>query len=144
MSAPSVRVVWFAMARDAAGGTPGEDVSLADVVAFTQANLQKASTAVSITDPLAHSPINSSTTTFHYTHPSESQLQSQPQILLSQLLAFVLHRHPDLETILQTAMIAVNMEYVDKDNLWEKSSLYNNVAIRPGDEVAVIPPVSGG
>ncbi|ORZ26494.1 hypothetical protein BCR41DRAFT_348391 [Lobosporangium transversale] len=51
---------------------------------------------------------------------------------LSQLL---LDRHPALATVLKTSMFAVNMEYMDQDQAW---------TVQPGDEIAIIPPVSGG
>ena len=52
---------------------------------------------------------------------------------LTQLL---IDRHPALEPVLKTSMFAVNMEYMDQDQpSW---------TVQPGDEVAVIPPVSGG
>ncbi|KAF9282749.1 hypothetical protein BGZ68_005770 [Mortierella alpina] len=51
---------------------------------------------------------------------------------LTQLL---LDRYPGLEPVLKTSMFAVNMEYMDNDNSW---------TVQPGDEIAIIPPVSGG
>jgi molybdopterin converting factor small subunit len=42
-------------------------------------------------------------------------------------------RHENLKSVLETCMFAVNMEYCDRDYL-----------IKEGDEVAIIPPVSGG
>ena len=41
--------------------------------------------------------------------------------------------HPALDSVLRSAVLAVNQEYVTE-----------NVALRDGDEVAVIPPISGG
>ncbi|KAF9026348.1 hypothetical protein CPC16_003117 [Podila verticillata] len=52
-------------------------------------------------------------------------------VLTQQLLA----RHPALDHVLKTSMFAVNMEYMDQDQSW---------TVQPGDEIAIIPPVSGG
>ncbi|KAF9580147.1 hypothetical protein BGW38_003325 [Lunasporangiospora selenospora] len=52
--------------------------------------------------------------------------------VLTQLL---LDRHPTISTVLKSSMFAVNMEYMDQDSNW---------TVSPGDEVAIIPPVSGG
>ncbi|KAI1315396.1 hypothetical protein EDD11_000900 [Mortierella claussenii] len=51
---------------------------------------------------------------------------------LTQLLV---ERHPLLAPVLKTSMFAVNMEYMDQDQSW---------TVQPGDEIAIIPPVSGG
>ncbi|CAO3574873.1 unnamed protein product [Mortierella alpina] len=51
------------------------------------------------------------------------------------LTRLLLDRHPDLDKVLKTSMFAVNMEYMDNDNSW---------TVQPGDEIAIIPPVSGG
>ncbi|KAG0370951.1 molybdopterin synthase small subunit [Gamsiella multidivaricata] len=51
------------------------------------------------------------------------------------LTRLLVERHPALAPILKTSMFAVNMEYMDQDQSW---------TVQPGDEVAVIPPVSGG
>ncbi|KAG0042660.1 hypothetical protein BGZ83_000204 [Gryganskiella cystojenkinii] len=54
----------------------------------------------------------------------------------TKLTKFLIDRHPELEPVLKTCMFAVNMEYMDQDSVaW---------TVQPGDEVAVIPPVSGG
>jgi len=45
----------------------------------------------------------------------------------------VLAKHPSLEKILTTSLLAVNQEYVDTP-----------VVLKEGDEIAVIPPISGG
>ncbi|KAI8320446.1 hypothetical protein GQ54DRAFT_312659 [Martensiomyces pterosporus] len=65
-----------------------------------------------------------------------SPQQQQPATLES-ALSIVVSRHPALEPILVTAMISVNEEYSDAEN----TAL---VALKDGDEVAIIPPVSGG
>ncbi|KAI9592481.1 hypothetical protein BDF19DRAFT_425295 [Syncephalis fuscata] len=63
---------------------------------------------------------------------SESTVSS---ITLGRLLAIAVEQHPALAKCLQTAVIAVNMEYIDKDE---------HRVLVAGDEVAIIPPVSGG
>jgi molybdopterin converting factor small subunit len=47
--------------------------------------------------------------------------------------AAVVERFPELRDLLQTTAVAVNREYATPQTV-----------IRPGDEVALIPPVSGG
>ena len=49
------------------------------------------------------------------------------------LRAVLVERHPELESVLQSSVLAVNQEYATA-----------NVALRDRDEVAVIPPISGG
>ena len=49
------------------------------------------------------------------------------------LRAVLVERHPELESVLKSAVLAVNQEYATA-----------NVALRDRDEVAVIPPISGG
>ncbi|KAF9428914.1 hypothetical protein BGZ94_000525 [Podila epigama] len=56
-------------------------------------------------------------------------------ITASVLTQRLLERHPSLDYILKTSMYAVNMEYMDDDLSW---------TVQPGDEIAIIPPVSGG
>ncbi|KAF9092441.1 hypothetical protein BGX23_004315 [Mortierella sp. AD031] len=51
------------------------------------------------------------------------------------LTKLLLDRHPDLGPVLKISMFAVNMEYMDQDLSW---------TVQPGDEIAIIPPVSGG
>jgi len=52
---------------------------------------------------------------------------------LSDLKAKLLELHPDLESVLNHAMFAIDSEYADPDQ-----------PLREGAEVAIIPPVSGG
>ncbi|KAJ3209630.1 hypothetical protein HDU67_006037 [Dinochytrium kinnereticum] len=71
-----------------------------------------------------------------------------PKNTLRDVVAMLKSRHPDLEAVLSTAMIAVNQEYVERD-LWAntvKASLSQapESFVQDGDEVGVIPPVSGG
>ncbi|KAF9209700.1 hypothetical protein BGZ49_002131 [Haplosporangium sp. Z 27] len=51
------------------------------------------------------------------------------------LKQILVERHSNLSDVLKTSMFAVNMEYLDDESSW---------TVQPGDEVAVIPPVSGG
>ena len=52
---------------------------------------------------------------------------------LDQLWPLLTERHPDLEPMRDTLAFAVNGEYARGD-----------ASVSPGDEVAVLPPVSGG
>ena len=48
-------------------------------------------------------------------------------------LAVLVEAHPGIGLLVETTMVAVNQEYVDRAHTLEE-----------GDEVALIPPVSGG
>lgn len=50
-----------------------------------------------------------------------------------QLLRLLKNQHPRVEPLLEVSRLAVNCEYVSGD-----------VELRDGDEVVIIPPVSGG
>ena len=52
---------------------------------------------------------------------------------ISELRRLLVEEHPSLEAILPSVRFAINTEYVSDDTLASE-----------GDEVAVIPPVSGG
>ncbi|KAG9287740.1 hypothetical protein G9A89_004143 [Geosiphon pyriformis] len=60
----------------------------------------------------------------------------QFSLSLKDLTMLLSLRHPALVPVLQGSLYAVNMEYVDKED--------KAFRVKPGDEVAVIPPVSGG
>ncbi|KAF0493074.1 molybdopterin synthase sulfur carrier subunit-like protein [Gigaspora margarita] len=45
------------------------------------------------------------------------------------------NRHENLGKALENSMLAINMQYVDKDN--------ESIMVKPGDEVVIILPVSG-
>ncbi|KAJ1970608.1 hypothetical protein H4R34_006006, partial [Dimargaris verticillata] len=47
-------------------------------------------------------------------------------------------RHPALKPLLTRCVVALNQEYVDAE------ADYKAIAIGSGDELAIIPPVSGG
>ena len=70
-------------------------------------------------------------TTENFTFPEEATLLS-----ISELFQLLESRHPKLKEkkVLSSVNVAVNLEYVE---LVEGK-------IKPGDEVAIIPPVSGG
>ncbi len=55
-------------------------------------------------------------------------------VLLSALLAALVHEHPRLGPILATARFVRNGQYVAGDR----------VRVHPGDEIAIHPPYSGG
>ena len=51
------------------------------------------------------------------------------------LTAALVSAYPALSDVMKTAMLAVNRKYVDKEE---------GIAVSATDEIAVIPPVSGG
>lgn len=51
------------------------------------------------------------------------------------LVATIVAEHPGLKSILQTCVLAHNQEYLEQGA---------KVALKQGDEVAIIPPLSGG
>jgi molybdenum cofactor cytidylyltransferase len=64
---------------------------------------------------------------------SEVEIELQPGSTVADLRATMILRTPALAPLLAAVMIAIDEEYADDD-----------VPIRPGSRVAVIPPVSGG
>nr|CAG8610330.1 5976_t:CDS:2 [Entrophospora candida] len=54
---------------------------------------------------------------------------------LQEIINILKSRHKNLTPILENCMFAINMEYVDN---------VDKSMIKSGDEVAIIPPVSGG
>lgn len=70
----------------------------------------------------------------------ESQMVSIPDMSSTSpafMVSWILEQHPSLEPVMVNAMLAVNLEYVDKDDT-------NTEIVKDGAELAVIPPVSGG
>ena len=61
------------------------------------------------------------------------KLQDAPDT--KQLLTYVLNKYPRLSEIVASTVLSLNHEYLDQEQ---------SVALKEGDEVAVIPPVSGG
>ena len=51
------------------------------------------------------------------------------------LLSLLVARHPALEAVLRSCVLALNLDYVSRGE---------GVPLRDGDEVAVVPPLSGG
>ncbi|KAI8821737.1 uncharacterized protein EV422DRAFT_566812 [Fimicolochytrium jonesii] len=64
------------------------------------------------------------------------------QVSIPDLITALKARHPALQLIFTTAIVAVNNAYVDRDGRSVDSG--DIVAVKAGDEIAVIPPVSGG
>jgi molybdopterin converting factor subunit 1 len=62
----------------------------------------------------------------------QTQVQAE-EITLDELWALLLEQHPSLSPMRDTLAFAVNGEYARGDT-----------PVSPGDEVAVLPPVSGG
>jgi molybdopterin converting factor subunit 1 len=60
-------------------------------------------------------------------------LEVRPGASVRELLAVLQREYPRLEPTIESAMVAVNLEYVGPD-----------FELSEGDEVALIPPVSGG
>lgn len=66
-------------------------------------------------------------------------------LTVPELIEKLIAKHPQLAKIFDAAMLAVNMEYVNKDGTpTEGGKGSAPVEIKPEDEVAVIPPLSGG
>jgi molybdopterin converting factor subunit 1 len=63
----------------------------------------------------------------------QDELESPKEISSSTLWSLLLEKHPALLTLRSTIRIARNGEFLREDE-----------TIRPGDEIALIPPVSGG
>ena len=63
----------------------------------------------------------------------ETELDVQDSATLAEIWPLLTERHPDLEPMRGTLAFAVNGEYARPGD-----------AVSPGDEVAVLPPVSGG
>ena len=68
---------------------------------------------------------------------SEEAVQLAPQqgITCAALVEELQRRHPGLSSVLPSCVLAVNQEYVQ---------LTDRLQLKSGDEVAVIPPLSGG
>ncbi|KAK9722795.1 hypothetical protein K7432_002417 [Basidiobolus ranarum] len=69
--------------------------------------------------------------------PEETLVLTElPSPTIPSLLTWLIEKYPELEKIFAgNTMFAVNMEYVERNS---------EVALKGGDEVALIPPVSGG
>jgi molybdopterin converting factor subunit 1 len=63
----------------------------------------------------------------------ETELPVDDGLTLAELWPLIAERHPDLAPMRDTLAFAINGEYARAD-----------AGVSPGDEVAVLPPVSGG
>ncbi|RIA92934.1 molybdopterin synthase sulfur carrier subunit-like protein [Glomus cerebriforme] len=73
------------------------------------------------------------------TNVQSEKISLPPQstsISLENLTILLKRRHEKLAPILENSLYAINMEYVENDD--------QTILVKEGDEVAVIPPVSGG
>lgn len=66
---------------------------------------------------------------------SHIEVKLQDAADTKQLLKYVLNKYPKLSEIIASTVLSLNQEYLDQDQL---------VPLKQGDEVAIIPPVSGG
>lgn len=66
---------------------------------------------------------------------SEEQFTLEAGATTQQLLSALITRHPGLEGVMRTCVLALNQEYLAQDQ---------SAGLKEGDEVAVIPPLSGG
>jgi molybdopterin converting factor small subunit len=104
----SVRVLFFARSRELMGRS-AQEVQLDDVAKHT------AATAAASADSAAAA--------------------APPAPSVRSLLAFLLHSHPQLSSLLPTSLFALNQEFVAADS---------DAPLRQGDELAFIQPISGG
>ncbi|QYJ15520.1 hypothetical protein Rxycam_01344 [Rubrobacter xylanophilus DSM 9941] len=63
----------------------------------------------------------------------EVEIPAAEGVTLGELWAALARRHPNLSPMRESLAFAVNGEYASEED-----------PVRPGDEVAVLPPVSGG
>ena len=63
----------------------------------------------------------------------ETELPVDEGVTLAEFWPLLTERHPDLAPMRDTLAFAINGEYARKD-----------ASVSPGDEIAVLPPVSGG
>ena len=66
---------------------------------------------------------------------SELQLELREGASSSDLVGELVARHPQLQELFRSCVLAVNQEYVQLDQ---------SVPLKDADEVAIIPPLSGG
>ncbi|MFQ5707176.1 MAG: molybdopterin converting factor subunit 1 [bacterium] len=66
-------------------------------------------------------------------HSEENELELSSSITVLELMPVLADRFPQIREHLKVISIAVNNEYATKDTL-----------LQEGDEVALIPPISGG
>lgn len=66
---------------------------------------------------------------------SEEMIELEAENTTEQLIAVLLSSHPALSSILKSCVLALNQEYLLKED---------SQTLRDGDEIALIPPLSGG
>lgn len=67
---------------------------------------------------------------------------SEEQIAVHVLMRKLVELHSKLSSLLPSCMLAVNMDYVTLDS--DPLSASTILRLSDGDEIAIIPPVSGG
>lgn len=67
---------------------------------------------------------------------TEAQFEIGEQgLTLLELQTKLLQQFPVLEGIWQSTLLSLNLDYINKDD---------QIALKPGDEMAIIPPIGGG
>lgn len=67
---------------------------------------------------------------------TEAQFEIGEQgLTLLELQMKLLKQFPILESIWQSTLLSLNLDYINKDD---------QIALKPGDELAIIPPIGGG
>lgn len=67
---------------------------------------------------------------------TEAQFEIGEQgLTLSELQTKLLKQFPVLESIWQSTLLSLNLDYINKDD---------QIALKAGDEMAIIPPIGGG
>ena len=115
--------LYFAGVRDALSGKEQEDVRLKEIIDFALTTAESSENDVNV----------SVFTTGD--NMSNRENNNNVNIRVSDIVSFLGAKYPQLVPILGVSMIAINMEYFDKDMA---------VVLDESDEIAIIPPVSGG
>ncbi len=66
---------------------------------------------------------------------SQSTVELKDAADTAQLMEYLLHKYPSLSEIVASTVLSLNQEYLNPKE---------SVPLKDGDEVAIIPPVSGG
>lgn len=67
---------------------------------------------------------------------AEETIKVPDRVTSQLLLEIITDRHIELKTIQQNLILAVNQDYISEES--------GEIQLNPGDEIAVIPPLSGG
>ncbi len=110
-SAMSVRVLYFARSREIIGRSQ-EDVPLDAIRALAQSKAD------------GGDEVSATATAATAAAPT-----------VSQLLAYLVHHHPSLQSLVECTLLALNQEFIQPTWI---------VSLADGDEVAFIQPISGG